>query len=109
MGIWNSHTSVGNILGALVAGAFVESNWGLSFIVPGVIAASVGLLAFLFLMPRKQVALITSLLSFLRIIFICEVEASFALVHLFSYLKVAASVAMLRTVISKLRHFEQQL
>lgn len=36
-GIWNSHTSVGNILGALIAGVWVNDAWGLSFIVPGVI------------------------------------------------------------------------
>ena len=35
MGLWNSHTSLGNILGSLIAGAFVTYNWGLSFIVPG--------------------------------------------------------------------------
>ena len=38
MGLWNSHTSLGNILGSLIAGAFLSSswnNWGLSFIVPG--------------------------------------------------------------------------
>jgi len=53
MGVWNSHTSVGNILGALVAGAFVEYNWGMSFIVPGIIIAVMGVLVFLFLVPRK--------------------------------------------------------
>ncbi|TMS06635.1 Glucose-6-phosphate exchanger SLC37A2 [Larimichthys crocea] len=35
MGLWNSHTSVGNILGSLIAGYWVSSNWGLSFIRPG--------------------------------------------------------------------------
>ncbi|CAB1316670.1 unnamed protein product [Coregonus sp. 'balchen'] len=34
MGVWNSHTSVGNILGSLIAGVFVSSAWGMSFIVP---------------------------------------------------------------------------
>ena len=52
MGLWNSHTSLGNILGSLIAGAFVTYNWGLSFIVPGVIIASVGFILFLFLVPR---------------------------------------------------------
>lgn len=60
MGLWNSHTSIGNILGALVAGAFVEHNWGLSFIVPGVIIAVMGMLTFLFLVPRKHIAQIHS-------------------------------------------------
>jgi len=54
MGLWNSHTSLGNILGSLIAGAFVTYNWGLSFIVPGVIIASVGFLLFLFLVPRPS-------------------------------------------------------
>ncbi|RWS10522.1 Sugar phosphate exchanger 2-like protein, partial [Dinothrombium tinctorium] len=53
-GIWNSHTSAGNILGAYVAGAFVEYNWGLSFIVPGVIIAATGFLIFLFLVPYPE-------------------------------------------------------
>merc|ERR1719209_1064799 len=54
MGLWNSHTSLGNIFGSLVAGAFVQSNWGLSFTVPGVIIAGVGFLLFLVMVPRPQ-------------------------------------------------------
>uniref|UniRef100_A0A6Q2YSI1 Major facilitator superfamily (MFS) profile domain-containing protein n=1 Tax=Esox lucius TaxID=8010 RepID=A0A6Q2YSI1_ESOLU len=53
MGIWNSHTSVGNILGSLIAGYWVSSNWGLSFIVPGVIIAVMGVVCFLFLIERN--------------------------------------------------------
>uniref|UniRef100_A0A674IIN1 Glucose-6-phosphate exchanger SLC37A2 n=1 Tax=Terrapene triunguis TaxID=2587831 RepID=A0A674IIN1_9SAUR len=49
MGIWNSHTSVGNILGSLIAGVWVSSAWGLSFIVPGIIIAIMGIVCFLFL------------------------------------------------------------
>ncbi|XP_077985488.1 glucose-6-phosphate exchanger SLC37A2-like [Glandiceps talaboti] len=49
MGIWNSHTSVGNILGSLIAGIFVDDAWGLSFIVPGVIISTMGIIIFLFL------------------------------------------------------------
>uniref|UniRef100_A0A3Q1AZJ7 Major facilitator superfamily (MFS) profile domain-containing protein n=1 Tax=Amphiprion ocellaris TaxID=80972 RepID=A0A3Q1AZJ7_AMPOC len=49
MGLWNSHTSVGNILGSLIAGYWVSSNWGLSFIVPGLIIAVMGVICFLFL------------------------------------------------------------
>ena len=52
-GIWNSHTNVGNILGAIVAGAFVDYNWGLSFMIPGLIIGLAGFLIFLFLVPRK--------------------------------------------------------
>ncbi|XP_065344751.1 glucose-6-phosphate exchanger SLC37A2 isoform X2 [Cloeon dipterum] len=48
-GIWNSHTSVGNILGSVVAGAFVDTDWALSFFVPALIVAGSGFLMFLFL------------------------------------------------------------
>uniref|UniRef100_A0A672HK57 Glucose-6-phosphate exchanger SLC37A2 n=1 Tax=Salarias fasciatus TaxID=181472 RepID=A0A672HK57_SALFA len=54
MGVWNSHTSVGNILGSLIAGAFVSSSWGLSFIVPGIIIASTGVLCFFFLVESTS-------------------------------------------------------
>uniref|UniRef100_A0A6Q2ZDM2 Major facilitator superfamily (MFS) profile domain-containing protein n=1 Tax=Esox lucius TaxID=8010 RepID=A0A6Q2ZDM2_ESOLU len=59
MGIWNSHTSVGNILGSLIAGYWVSSNWGLSFIVPGVIIAVMGVVCFLFLIERKRFFIFT--------------------------------------------------
>ncbi|XP_065845815.1 glucose-6-phosphate exchanger SLC37A2-like [Oscarella lobularis] len=49
MGIWNSHTSVGNILGSLIAGYFVHHYWEWSFIVPGLIIGSLGILTALFL------------------------------------------------------------
>ena len=39
------------ISGSLIAGAFVTSNWGLSFAVPGMIIGGVGFLLFLFLVP----------------------------------------------------------
>ncbi|RXN20969.1 glycerol-3-phosphate transporter-like protein [Labeo rohita] len=54
MGLWNSHTSVGNILGSLIAGYYVSSNWGLSFIVPGVIIAAMGVICFLFLIEHPH-------------------------------------------------------
>lgn len=53
-GIWNSHTSVGNILGSILAGAFVEDNWGLSFIVPSIIIAVGGFILWLFLVPKPD-------------------------------------------------------
>uniref|UniRef100_A0A8B9HD16 Glucose-6-phosphate exchanger SLC37A2 n=1 Tax=Astyanax mexicanus TaxID=7994 RepID=A0A8B9HD16_ASTMX len=53
MGVWNSHTSVGNILGSLIAGAFVSSAWGMSFIVPGIIIAAMGIICFFFLVESK--------------------------------------------------------
>uniref|UniRef100_A0A3P9KNH0 Glucose-6-phosphate exchanger SLC37A2 n=2 Tax=Oryzias latipes TaxID=8090 RepID=A0A3P9KNH0_ORYLA len=54
MGVWNSHTSVGNILGSLIAGAFVSSAWGMSFIVPGLIITSTGILCFFFLVEKPE-------------------------------------------------------
>ncbi|XP_029878493.1 glucose-6-phosphate exchanger SLC37A2 isoform X2 [Aquila chrysaetos chrysaetos] len=54
MGIWNSHTSVGNILGSLIAGVWVSSAWGLSFIVPGIIIAAVGIICFFFLVEYPE-------------------------------------------------------
>lgn len=53
MGVWNSHTSVGNILGSLIAGVFVSSAWGMSFIVPGIIIAFTGILCFFFLVESQ--------------------------------------------------------
>lgn len=54
-GIWNSHTSVGNILGSLIAGHYVEDDWGMSFILPGAIIGVMGFVIFLFLVtdPRS--------------------------------------------------------
>lgn len=54
MGIWNSHTSVGNILGSLIAGAFVTTSWGWSFAVPGLITFGIGVMVFFFLVPGKM-------------------------------------------------------
>ncbi len=51
-GVWNSHTSLGNILGSLIAAAYVESDWSLSFIVPGVVMGLMGFVIFLFLIPN---------------------------------------------------------
>lgn len=53
-GIWNSNTNIGNILGATIAGYFVERAWGLSFIVPGFIMLGAGVIVFLFLVPRPE-------------------------------------------------------
>jgi OPA family glycerol-3-phosphate transporter-like MFS transporter 1/2 len=55
MGLWNSHTSLGNILGALVAGAFVTSDWGLAFALPGILIIACGGLVHLFLVPDPSV------------------------------------------------------
>lgn len=62
-GIWNSHTNVGNILGAVIAGAFVDYNWGLSFIVPGVIIGVSGFILFLFLVPCMYIVVVLSMIT----------------------------------------------
>uniref|UniRef100_A0A674MPU4 Glucose-6-phosphate exchanger SLC37A2 n=1 Tax=Takifugu rubripes TaxID=31033 RepID=A0A674MPU4_TAKRU len=54
MGVWNSHTSVGNILGSLIAGVYVSSAWGMSFIVPGLIIAATGVICFFFLVEKPE-------------------------------------------------------
>ncbi|KAG0584755.1 hypothetical protein M758_3G233000 [Ceratodon purpureus] len=49
MGIWNAHTSIGNILGSLIAAAVLKYGWGWSFVIPGAILAAGGLLVWGFL------------------------------------------------------------
>ncbi|XP_058805839.1 glucose-6-phosphate exchanger SLC37A2 isoform X2 [Phymastichus coffea] len=51
-GIWNSHTSLGNIVGTIIAAEYVERDWGLSFMVPGAIIGICGFILFLFLVPK---------------------------------------------------------
>lgn len=54
-GIWNSHTSIGNILGSLIAANYVESDWSMSFIVPGFLMGVFGFIMFLFLVDRPEI------------------------------------------------------
>lgn len=49
MGIWNAHTSVGNITGSLLAASVLQYGWGWSFIVPGAFIFLGGVLVYLFL------------------------------------------------------------
>lgn len=49
MGVWTSHTSVGNIIGSVMASGVLEFGWGWSFLVPGVLVIVVGVLVFCFL------------------------------------------------------------
>ncbi|XP_077237470.1 major facilitator superfamily protein [Tasmannia lanceolata] len=49
MGIWNAHTSVGNISGSLLAASVLEYGWGWSFILPGALIFLGGILVYLFL------------------------------------------------------------
>ncbi|KAM7534117.1 hypothetical protein Aperf_G00000108316 [Anoplocephala perfoliata] len=54
LGCWNSHVSLGNIMGGVIAGIFVDYAWGWSFFVPGAIVAFSGILAYLFLVPYPE-------------------------------------------------------
>ncbi|ESN93720.1 hypothetical protein HELRODRAFT_186070 [Helobdella robusta] len=54
MGIWNSHTSVGNILGSVIAGVMVNVDWAWSFIIPGLIILGMGCVVFLLLIPHPH-------------------------------------------------------
>ncbi|KAK2987651.1 hypothetical protein RJ640_012930, partial [Escallonia rubra] len=49
MGIWNAHTSVGNISGSLMAASVLQYGWGWSFIVPGAFIFLGGIMVYLFL------------------------------------------------------------
>ncbi|KAL0298405.1 UNVERIFIED_CONTAM: putative glycerol-3-phosphate transporter 1 [Sesamum radiatum] len=49
MGIWNAHTSLGNITGSVVASILLKYGWGWSMVVPGLGIAFVGIVLFLFL------------------------------------------------------------
>ncbi|ERN01111.1 hypothetical protein AMTR_s00002p00199340 [Amborella trichopoda] len=49
MGIWNAHTSVGNISGSLLAASVLQHGWGWSFILPGALIFCGGIMVYLFL------------------------------------------------------------
>ncbi|KAK9724446.1 hypothetical protein RND81_05G072600 [Saponaria officinalis] len=49
MGVWNAHTSVGNIAGSLIASALLKYGWGWSMVVPGCVIIFAGVIVFLFL------------------------------------------------------------
>ncbi|XP_031502725.1 putative glycerol-3-phosphate transporter 4 [Nymphaea colorata] len=49
MGVWNAHTSVGNITGSLLAACVLQYGWGWSFILPGALIFCGGIIVYLFL------------------------------------------------------------
>ncbi|KAG7579014.1 Major facilitator superfamily domain [Arabidopsis thaliana x Arabidopsis arenosa] len=49
MGVWNSHTSVGNILGSVIASSVLDFGWGWSFVLPGGLVIVSGVVVFMFL------------------------------------------------------------
>nr|AKN21659.1 slc37a-3 [Schmidtea mediterranea] len=54
MGIWNSHTSFGNVIGSIIAGMFVSTAWGYSFVVPGLIMVFIGIVVWLIMIPYPE-------------------------------------------------------
>ncbi|KAF2310524.1 hypothetical protein GH714_013541 [Hevea brasiliensis] len=54
MGLWNSHSSVGNIIGSVVASGILDFGWGWYFVVPGFLLILVGVLLFLFLVASLK-------------------------------------------------------
>ncbi|KAL6757692.1 glycerol-3-phosphate permease-like protein [Haematococcus lacustris] len=54
MGIWNAHTSVGNILGSVIAAALLSSGWGWSYLALGLVMMGLAELIFLFLVVSPQ-------------------------------------------------------
>ncbi|CAI0542602.1 unnamed protein product [Linum tenue] len=54
MGVWTSHTSVGNIVGSVLASAVLEFGWGWSFVLPGFLIILVAVLVFLFLVVSPE-------------------------------------------------------
>ena len=55
-GIWNAHTSVGNILGSLLAAAYLGWGWGWAFLAPGAALAGAAVLIWLFLVVEPEEA-----------------------------------------------------
>ncbi|CAH9110544.1 unnamed protein product [Cuscuta europaea] len=54
MGIWNSHTSVGNIIGSLVASSVLGFGWGWSFVLPGIFIVVVAIPVYSFLIVNPE-------------------------------------------------------
>ena len=56
MGVWNAHTSVGNIGGSLVAAAALGYGWGWAFVVPGAALVAAACLIWLLLAAEPEEA-----------------------------------------------------
>jgi OPA family glycerol-3-phosphate transporter-like MFS transporter 1/2 len=54
MGVWNAHTSLGNILGTVVAAACLRYGWGYSFIIPGALLTVLGVVVWALLVVQPQ-------------------------------------------------------
>ena len=84
MGIWNAHTSVGNIVGTIVPSFWANPTyshpnppWGLSFIVPSLIMAGAAMLVFALLVVGEQCTfLLLNLLHEFIVSFLCVCATS---------------------------------
>jgi len=54
MGVWNAHTSLGNIAGTVTAAACLSRGWGWSFVLPGLAMSAVGVVVFAGLVPHPS-------------------------------------------------------
>ncbi|XP_057538592.1 putative glycerol-3-phosphate transporter 5 [Amaranthus tricolor] len=54
MGTWNSHTSVGNIVGSIVASSMLKFGWGWSFFWPGLLVFLIGIIVYMFLVVSPE-------------------------------------------------------
>lgn len=54
MGLWNAHTSLGNICGSLLAARLLRYGWGFSFLLPALLLASAALFVHLFLLASPR-------------------------------------------------------
>lgn len=54
MGVWSSNTSVGNIIGSLVASAVLGFGWGWSFALPGIFIMVIGFFVYMFLVVSPE-------------------------------------------------------
>ena len=52
MGIWSSHTCVGNIIGSIVAAQALSHGWGWSFILPGCMLSAGSVLVYTLLVEQ---------------------------------------------------------
>lgn len=55
LGIWNAHTSVGNICGSLLASFALRWGWGYAFLLPGSSIIITGIIVYLFLLPDPEI------------------------------------------------------
>ena len=53
-GLWNTNTSMGNIIGSLISGIWVSGAWGYSFVATGLILCAGGALVYLFMVVHPQ-------------------------------------------------------